>query len=65
LIFWQKRAKRISNIEKNQATILDEIESIIVPYYTQNWRDYANSRSSYMIIGRICIKIKPNAIIRF
>jgi hypothetical protein len=50
---------------KNQALILDGIKSLIVPYFTQNWRDNTVWRSSYMIIGWICIKIKPKDIIRF
>jgi len=50
---------------KNQAAILDGIESLIVPHFTQNWKDNANSRSSYMIIRQICIEIKPRDIIRF
>jgi hypothetical protein len=29
---------------KNQAAILDEIENLIVPHFTQNWRDNADSK---------------------
>jgi len=50
---------------KNQVAILDGIKSLIVPYFTKNWRDNTDSRLSYMIIGQIYIKIKPKYIIRF
>jgi hypothetical protein len=36
LIFWQKHAERISQVEKNQSTILNGIGSLIIPYFTQN-----------------------------
>jgi hypothetical protein len=34
------------NIHKNQAAILDEIWSLIVPNYTQYWENNADSRSN-------------------
>ena len=52
-------------MKTKQAVIQDGIGSLIVPYFTQNWRENADSRSSYMIIGQIYIKIKSNDIIRF
>ena len=51
--------------KKKQARILDGIGSLIVPYFIQNWKDNADSRLIYIIIRRICIKIKSNDIIRF
>jgi len=50
---------------KNQVVILDGIKSLIVPYFTQNWKDNIDSRSSYMIIGWIYTKIKSKDITRF
>jgi len=50
---------------KNQAAILDGVDSLIVPHFTQNYRDNANSRSSYMIIRQNCTKPKPKDIFRF
>jgi hypothetical protein len=51
---------------KKSSCNFEQIENQIVPHFTQNWKDnYTNSRSSHMIIGRSCIKIKPNDIIRF
>jgi hypothetical protein len=50
---------------KNQAVILDGIGILIVPHFTQNYRDIVGQRSSYMIIERICIKNKSNDIIEF
>ena len=50
---------------KYQVIILDRIRNLIVSHFIQNWRDNENSRSNYMIIGQIYIKIKLKDIIRF
>jgi hypothetical protein len=50
---------------KNQGAILDGIGSVIISHFTQNWRNNTNSRSSYMTIEQIYIKLKPGDIIRF
>ena len=53
------------NIQKNEATILDGIKNLIIPYCTQNYKDNVDSRLNQIIIRWICIKIRPKDIIRF
>jgi len=56
-VLWLKQEKLSCNFRQNQ-------EPNCTPFY-QKLERQCKFKSSYVIIGRICIKLKPKDIIRF